>query len=51
MRHVSKRIVGDNIQGELAPFLFTLTSGGEELWVAPCTCVHTKSDPEGHSAP
>ena len=36
MRHVgSKRIVGDNIQGELAPFSFTLTSGGEELRAAP----------------
>ncbi|KAL5487124.1 hypothetical protein EMCRGX_G019690 [Ephydatia muelleri] len=35
MRHVSKRIVGDNIQGELAPFSFTLTSGGEELQAAP----------------
>eukprot|EP00731_Ephydatia_muelleri_P022772 Em0015g355a len=35
MRHVSKRIVDDNIQGELAPFSFTLTSGGEELRAAP----------------
>ena len=34
MRHVSKRIVGDNIQGELTPFSFTLTSGGE-LQAAP----------------
>ena len=31
MHHVSKRIVGDNIQGELAP----LTSGREELRAAP----------------
>eukprot|EP00731_Ephydatia_muelleri_P018287 Em0011g327a len=30
-----RRIVGDNIQGELAPFSFTLTSGGEELQAAP----------------
>ena len=35
MCHVSKRIVDDNIQGELAPFSFTLTSGGEELRAAP----------------
>ena len=49
MHHVSKKIVGDNIQGELTPFSFTLTSSGEELRAAP-PCVHTKFDPEGHPA-
>ena len=32
--HVSLRIVGDKIQGEVAPFSFPLTSG-EQLPIAP----------------
>eukprot|EP00731_Ephydatia_muelleri_P020930 Em0013g657a len=43
MRHVSKRIVDDNIQGELAPFSFTLTSGGEELRAAPLVFIPTEA--------
>ena len=35
MRQASKRIVGDKIQGELAPFSFTLTSGGEKQQATP----------------
>ena len=30
MRHISSQIVGDNLKGEIAPFSFTIPSGGEE---------------------
>ena len=35
MRHISTRIVGDNLKGEIAPFSFRLPSGGEEIKGAP----------------
>ena len=31
MRHISRRIVGDNLKGKIAPFSFRLPSGGEEI--------------------
>ena len=31
MRHISSQIVGDNLKGEIAPFSFTIPSGGEEI--------------------
>ncbi|KAL5481350.1 hypothetical protein EMCRGX_G021488 [Ephydatia muelleri] len=35
MRHISSQIVGDNLKGEIAPFLFPIPSGGEEMKGAP----------------
>eukprot|EP00731_Ephydatia_muelleri_P017660 Em0010g758a len=35
MRHASRRAVGENLKGELAPFSFSLPSGGEEFRGAP----------------
>ena len=35
MRHISRHIVGDNLKGELAPFLFMLPLGREEINRAP----------------
>eukprot|EP00731_Ephydatia_muelleri_P032941 Em0024g485a len=35
MRHASRKAVGDNLKGELAPFSFSLPSGGEEIRGAP----------------
>ena len=35
MRHVSRKAVGENLKGELAPFSFSLPSGGEEFRGAP----------------
>ena len=35
IHHVSKRIMGDNIQGEMAPFSFTLISDEEQLRTSP----------------
>ena len=31
MRNICRRIVGDNLKGEMALFSFPSTSGGEEL--------------------
>ena len=31
MRNICRRIVGDNLKGEMALFSFPFTSGGEEL--------------------
>ena len=31
MRHISSRIVGDNLKGEVAPFIFSLPSGGDDI--------------------
>eukprot|EP00731_Ephydatia_muelleri_P011193 Em0006g87a len=35
MRHASRKAVGENLKGELAPFSFSLPSGGEEFRGAP----------------
>ena len=35
MRHASRKAVGENLKGELAPFSFLLPSGGEEFRGAP----------------
>ena len=35
MRHISSQIVGNNLKGEIAPFSFTISSGGEEIKGAP----------------
>ena len=31
MCHISSQIVGYNLKGEIAPFSFTIPSGGEEI--------------------
>ena len=35
MHLISNQIVGDNLKGEIAPFSFTIPSGGEEIKEAP----------------
>ena len=35
MCHISSQIVCDNLKGEIAPFLFPIPSGGEEIKGAP----------------
>eukprot|EP00731_Ephydatia_muelleri_P033461 Em0030g18a len=35
MRHISSHIVGNNLNGEVAPFTFPLPSGGDEIKGAP----------------
>ncbi|KAL5515002.1 hypothetical protein EMCRGX_G000108 [Ephydatia muelleri] len=35
MRHASRKAVGENLKGDLAPFFFSLPSGGEEFRGAP----------------
>ena len=35
MHHISSQIVGDNLKGEIAPFSFTIPSGGEKIKGAP----------------
>ena len=35
MRQIARGLLGENLQGEVAPFSFRLSSGGEELRGAP----------------
>ena len=43
MRNICRRIVGDNLKGEMALFSFPSTSGGEELSFG----LHTRSGSKG----
>ena len=31
MRQIARGVIGENLQGEVAPFSFRLSSGGEEI--------------------
>ena len=35
MREIARGMLGDNLQGEVAPLSFHLSSGGEEIQGAP----------------
>ena len=41
IRHISIRIVGDNLKGETAPLSFEIPSGGEEIKGAPLYTFHS----------
>ena len=39
MRKIIDEMIGDNLEGEVAPFAFNLPSGGEEIRGAPIVYV------------